>query len=230
MALLLAATVVLAGCSGGGNTSPTDASTDGPTPTEDGTPDASVEGDADAEASIPSTNYQWTEGESYSYETESARGDNSEYTWTVTDVSDGEVTVEIESQFGTTSDTTTVTGPQGNFFDGTLESQGAVFLFLHLPQILIDGQELTAGNEWTLTAEDFNATDVAGSEPIEVRVTGTDTVAGQECHTFEASDGTSTFQGCVKEDWPFALGFNASGSGDAQFSLGKTTLTDFNRP
>ncbi|WP_299264815.1 hypothetical protein [Halorientalis sp.] len=222
IAVLLAATMVLAGCSGGG----------GPTPTDGGT-DSST--DADAEAGVSADSYQWAEGESYTYESDASQGSSSRYTWVVTDVNDGAVTAELTSSFGSQSQTVNITGPQGDVFNGTDQNppQSFTFVLLQIPQALIQGETLEPGNSWTVSSDEFQ---VSGAEPqeqsqeqsqeVNVSVTGTSQIQGTQCYDVEVSTANETFSACVREDWPFALEMTFT----LQSQTTTYTLVDFDRP
>ncbi|SEN93758.1 hypothetical protein SAMN05216388_1006103 [Halorientalis persicus] len=241
VAILLAATMVLAGCSGGGGPAtteaPDDESTDANT-TTGGEMTASVEGETSAEGDIPAVDYQWQEGESYTYESEASQGSTSEYSWTVSDVSDGQVTAELSSGFGSQTQTSTLTGPQGDVFSGSSDNlQAFTFVLMQIPQLVVQGQELSPGNTWTVSSSEFESSGLQGqSQPrdIDVSVTGTSQVAGTQCYNVEATGGNQTISGCVKEGWPFAL--SATFELQTQTTTGGETqtssyvLVDYNRP
>ncbi|RXK49505.1 hypothetical protein [Halorientalis pallida] len=246
VAILLAVTMVLSGCSGGGGPATTaapddeptdDEPTDAPEMTAGAETTASVEGEAD----IPVVNYQWQEGESYTYESEAAQGSNSEYSWTVTDVSDGQVTAELTSSFGGQTQTSTLTGPQGDIFNSSSQNaQAFTFVLMQIPQLLVQGQELSEGNSWTVSSSEFETGGLQQQTPrqIDVRVTGTSQVSGTQCHDIEATGGNQTISGCVNEDWPFALSgtfelqTRTTGDGGTETTTRTSSfvLVDYDRP
>ncbi|WP_424019463.1 hypothetical protein ACOZ4N_08320 [Halorientalis pallida] len=244
VAILLAATMVLAGCSGGGGPATTEApdeSTD-TNGTASAEMTASGEAEASGEADIPAVDYQWQEGESYTYESEAAQGSTSEYSWTVTDVSDGQVTADLSSSFGGQTQTSTLTGPQGDIFSGSSQNpQAFTFVLMQVPQLFVQGRELSPGNSWTVSSSEFETGGLQTqqqSREIDVSVTGTSQVSGTQCYTFEATTENQTFSGCVKEGWPFALSATfelqtrTTTGGETQTSTQTSSfvLVDYNRP
>lgn len=235
VAVLLAATMVLAGCSGGGGPTPTETTADEPTETAEST----ESDDTDSNAGVPSLDYEWTEGESYTYESEAAQGGSSQFTWTVTDVSDGQVTVEVVSSAAGESTTSTVTGPQGSVFSELNETQLFTvlpFVAGQVPQLLAEGQSLSTGESWTVTSGDLQFTDQGQTSDDEVTVSVTDTaqIAGNQCANIELEAEDRPFSGCVKEDWPFALSVSFTTQtqvGGSQSTQSTTyTMTDYTRP
>ncbi|AQL41697.1 hypothetical protein BV210_02745 [Halorientalis sp. IM1011] len=235
VAVLLAATMVLAGCSGGGGPTPTETTADEPTETVESTDG----GETDSEAGVPSLDYQWTEGESYTYESEAVQGGSSQFTWTVTDVSDGAVTVEVVSRAAGEATTSTFTGPQGNVFRELNETQLFTvlpFVAGQVPQLLADGQSLDPGESWTVTSSDLQFTDreEATEDQITVTVNDTAQIAGSQCANIELESDDRPFSGCVKEDWPFALSVSfttqAQVGGSQSTQTATYTMTDYTRP
>lgn len=245
---LLIVTVAVAGCSGlnspadSGDDSATSA-TDAPetTPTDepmttaqdDGT---STSGSTSADATASAFTYQWTEGESYTYEASSQQSGTSTYTWRVVDVSDGEVTANITAAASGQERTSTFTGPQGAIFSGDSQNfQALTFLIMQLPQQVVAGHNLQPGNSWTLSSEELSmgagSTQTATPQSIQVDVTGTSQVAGTQCYNIEATSSAddSTLNACVKEGWPFALSLSTTGGGENTIST-SLELTEYERP
>ncbi|WP_246987776.1 hypothetical protein [Halorientalis marina] len=257
LTVLLVLLVAVAGCSGGNGPATTedgsddetddvtDTEADESTMTDGGSTTTAPEGGTTpgeemtpGEGTTPgemASGYEWTEGESYTYVASSQQGDST-YTWTVTDVSDGEVTVElaVESPQSDGQQTSTLTGPQGDIFGGETQNlQALTFVFLQLPSQLTEGRSLEVGNSWTISSDELETGTSGGQtatpQEITVEVTGTSQIAGTQCYNIEASspqqDGA--IQSCVKADWPFALTFSATGG---QMSGGSIELTDYERP
>jgi len=247
---LLIVMVAVAGCSGGNgpadtDTDATDTATDAPTdtaPSGDATTTA-PSGDGTSGTATPSgemeasaLSYQWTEGESYTYEASSEQSGTSTITWTVTDVSDGQVSVNITAAASGQTRSSTFSGPQGSIFSGDSENlQALTFVIMQVPQQLVAGRTLEVGNSWTLSSEDLSvgagSTNTATPQTVRVEVTGTSQVAGTQCYDIEATSDAqeSTLDACVKEGWPFALSFSTSGGGDSTMS-GTIELTEYERP
>ncbi|MFB6143145.1 MAG: hypothetical protein ABEJ30_07365 [Halorientalis sp.] len=173
--------------------------------------------------------YTFSEGESYTYVSETQQGSSS-ITWTVESVSDGQVTVNISTQRGGT----TVTASQANIFNRSRQQSmsAAVFVtFLRLPVLAASGHTLEEGNSWTVSGSDLNMGGQSSQmQDISVEITGTDTVAGTECYTAELSSAASntTMEACLRADWPFALSVGtAGGSGTSQLDI---SVDQFERP
>ena len=246
---LLVLVVAVAGCSGGtgpadaGDENDTDATaTDVETTAAPDTTAAQSGGGGTGEtetttdtAGASSFAYQWTEGESYTYEATSEQGGTTTISWTVTDVSDGQVTANITSMRSGRTQSSTFTGPQGAVFSGESENlQALTFVVMQLPQQIVAGHSLQVGNSWTLSSDELAVGDgsaqTATPQEITVRVTGTSEVAGTQCFDIEASSSAqdSTLDACVKEGWPFALTFSTSGGETAMG--GSVEMTEFERP
>ncbi len=241
VAVLLATTMVLAGCSGGGGPTatetPTDESTDEPTdePT-DGTPGENAESEVTREAGVEavSLDYDWQEGESYTYESEAAQGAASQYSWDVTDVGSAEVTAALTSSFGTQSQTSSITGPQRNIFGGDSENppQALTFRVLQIPKLLVQDHTLESGNSWTVSSSDLQVGGSGGqdTQQAEVSVTGTSQVQGEQCYDIEATTQNESVSGCVKEEWPFALSMTITAELQGQTQTNTYTLVEYDRP
>lgn len=228
IAILLAATMVLAGCSGGGPTTET--------------PDGSTD-DGGANADVSASAYVWQEGESYTYEGSASGGTSSQYSWDVTDVSDEDVTVKLTSAFGGRSQTSNLTGPQGDIFNGSEQTppQSLTFILLQIPNVLVQDHTLQSGNSWTVSSGDLEMSgmeDQGRSEQIDVSVTGTSQVAGTECYNMEASSPNQTVSSCIKEGWPFALSMtmeletrmSSGGETETRTQTTSYTLVEYDRP
>lgn len=234
VAVLLAATIVLAGCSGGGGPTPTETTGDESTDATETNGDTEADVDAEGEIEVESLGYDWQDGESYTYESEAARGVASQYTWDVTDVSGGEVTANLTSSFGTESNTTTITGPQGDVFGGEGENAPVTlpFRMLQIPQMLVQNHTLQSGNSWTVSSGDLliGGSESGTSRQFDVRVTGTSQVQGEQCYRIEATTANESVTGCVKEDWPFALSMSMTAEVQGQVQTNAYTLVEYDRP
>jgi hypothetical protein len=220
----------------------------GPAETDDGSnettadttvPEATTAGESmtteggDA-GTVQGLTYDWTEGESYTFESMSAQDETSTISWTVTDVSDGEVTAEIVSSSPQREEnrTSTFTGPQGAIVSGDSQSlQAITFVVLPGPQQLVEGRDLTVGNSWTVSSDELGGSggQTATPQEITVEVTGISEVAGTECFDIEATSDANeqTLNACVKEDWPYALSFSTSDGSSAGDNI---ELIDYERP
>lgn len=242
---LLVVLVAMAGCSGGNGTGDAETTADttaaetadeaDTTPAENTATATAGSGSTDGtDGTSPSSySYEWTEGESYTFESVADDGTVATYEWTVTDVSDGNVTAELVISSGDQEQRTTYTGPQGAIFSGTERNRYAfIFAFMQVPPRLTTGQSLSTGNSWTLSSEAFTTGDstTEGSQEVTVDVTGTSTVAGQECYDTSASatGSNETLDACVKQDWPFALSLSISG--EESGVSGSIEMTDYERP
>ena len=171
--------------------------------------------------------YAFEAGESYVY---TANGSDSSVRFDVESVEDGDVTVNISTESG---QRTTVTASQAEIFNESRQASmtGAVFVtFLRIPVLAADGQTLETGNTWTVGSDQLAMGQSQDTEELTVEVTGTDTVAGQECYTTEISSESQngTISSCVRADWPFALSIsNTGGSGDVELDI---AVDEFERP
>jgi len=187
------------------------------------------DGGSGAGGEVDASGYTFVAGESYTYAADS--GDSgSSVTFAVESVEDGDVTVNISAGSG---QATTVTAPQEQVFNQSREASmtGAVFVtFLRLPVLAADGQTLEEGNSWTVGSDQLSMGQSGDATEVTVEVTGTDTVAGQECYTTElsAQSQSGTIESCVRADWPFALAVsNSGGSGDVELDI---SVDEFERP
>lgn len=251
LTILLVVLVAVAGCSGGNGpaddngsndngsntTQAPDTDTSAPTTSSGGaaTTEQMTSGDGSGSGTgAAAFTYQWTEGESYTYQ--SASGDSqSTFGWTVTDVSDDEVTVELlTNSSGSEKRTSTFSGPQGAIFSGDSQNfQTITFVIMQLPQQLVEGHSLSVGNSWTMSSTEISmgsGSQTATPQQITVEVTGKSRIAGTQCYDIEAtsSQDDTKLHSCVKKGWPFALSFSTSG-GDSSMG-GSIELTDYQRP
>ena len=220
LVVLLAAVLLLAGCTSGPGTNSTASATTA-TVTDGGGGGGGGEatttaGGGGGGSNAPVT-YQWSENESYTYED---AGGNT-YIFTVESIEDGEMTVNFTAIRGGQASSRTVTGEQGQFFETLSEedrSKFGFFAFTYDGRLAVSGNDLEVGNAWTITSD--------GSE-VDVEVTGTGTVQGQECYDLLIESDSGTLQPCVKEDWPMSLAVTGSGSQGLTIQF---NMTDYNRP
>jgi len=249
LTVLMVLLVAVAGCSGGNG--PADAGDDAENDTDADEADTDTSAPTTASESTTSMpenemspgggtgmsafTYQWTEGESYTFESGSQQSGSSTFSWTVTDVSDGEVTAELVAQSsGSEEQTSTFTGPQGAIFSGDSQNfQAITFVIMQLPQQLVAGRSLSVGNSWTISSDEISMG--SGSTPttpqqITIEVTGTSQIAGTQCYDIEATSDSSdqALNACVKQGWPFALTLSTSG-GESTMT-GTIEMTSYQRP
>lgn len=186
-----------------------------------------------------SENYTFSEGESYTYEVSAGAGSQtSNLTWTVTDVSDGTVTVEVASTTSGGTTATTISAPQGQIFQTALDAEQAFtpsfFAALtRYPVAVSASQNLSTGSSWTATGDSMTLDPSSNSRiatpiPATVTVTGTESVNDIDCSTIQITDqsGDTTTEACVTPGYPFVLSVS-TGSQNSGFTL---TLLDANRP
>jgi hypothetical protein len=255
--VLVALLVVTAGCSGLGGTNQADSGDDSDeeeaeqADEEDDSSDESADDGGDAGGDETTTasdggmtvtspdtgmetpgmgefgNYEFSEGESYTYATSGGSFD-AEYTWEVTDVSGEQVTVEVTaSQSGQTS-TTTLEGTQDTIIRQAGNDMAAVFfLSLRAGNLVAEDRSLTVGNSWTVSVDEVPTTN-AQWETSTVEVTGTDSYNGIQCSVVEITPDTGTpATFCINGNYPFALSFSSEG-GDDGMSI-TLELTDASR-
>lgn len=115
--------------------------------------------------------------------------------FSVTDLTDEQVTVHVDYQVGETSFDTTVTGAHDTVYGQLMASPASAFVFMTLFSPMIgyyQGETLEVGNQWTHMTEDGMAT----FEITEVR-----SYAGVDCHASEMRvDGDLWHDGCFAAD------------------------------
>lgn len=194
----------------GGTNNDDETEGDDSTGDEDGTEDDETGGDD--EENLPTvqlnrTPYEFTVGESYSYNTETYSATSTD-TWEVIDKSGSSITIEAtREQDGETTTVTQSNTPEDVYRDIDLEL-GGQFLYTNLRNVqpYADLEELTPGNKFMLDLSEYSYT-AWDSETVEVQ--GETTVNGISCTEFTATteyDGsTVTKTACVAEGYPFAL-------------------------
>lgn len=191
-----------------------DQGTDTPTETATEEPVAS---------SLPT--YEFTEGESYTYDANFA-GQESEETWLVTSVDGGNVTIERETVSDGETYTQSISGTLSNIYD-RVQAERDISYFPLLRSSLKYKQEgdLTAGNSFSIrsTHESDNW------ETATVEVAGETTVNGVTCTEFsviaDSIDETQTI--CVADGYPFAVSLLFEQNGERLLEM---TLVESNRP
>jgi len=248
--VLVALLVLTAGCSGLTGGDQADAGDDSDEEEEDDE-DEETEPTAEAEAGATETatetddgggmmetetpsmesafgTYQWTRGEQYDYSV-SIPDFNQELTWEVTAVQGSQVTVEVTSQTGDRTETTTLEGAQGEIFGQAAESRLAGFYSsLRAANLVGEGRDLTVGNSWEVSSGDLAFRGDGDIETATVEVTGTDSYAGVECTVLELTpdneEGTP-FTTCVNQDRPFAPYFETQTEQGNEISIELTAAS-----
>jgi hypothetical protein len=203
-----------AGESGNGETS---------TETVESTPASSV-------VEIPS--YEFTAGESYTYDTLLRQDGTRESTetWAVTSVDGDDVTVEVTSTVDGEATTKTVSGTHETIYDKVDEALFFNwFAIARAPLRVAEMGELTAGNSYTISVSQFpNPEDINWSTAT-VDVSGDTSVNGVTCTEFTLEpDGIDQVQtACVADNYPFAVSLHQERSGTTVLDL---NLTDVTRP
>lgn len=241
----VALTVAVAGCSDssdGGDTPAEDGDTgtseqgmaDTPTPEGDETaaeqtPEGeATEGGSTEAVSLELPTYEFSEGESYTYDVNFA-GTETEETWTVTAVDGDEVTVERLSTVDGETRSQTVSGTHDGIYDTVAESRDVNFFPL-ARNAVVYAQEtgVTTGDTFTVatpsektdwdseTVEVLGETTVNGVSATEFRVTPDGPDAPNQVTTVALADG-----------YPFALSLSFSQDDSALLEM---TLTDATRP
>lgn len=187
------------------------------------TEEPTTTGEDDPRAEIP--DYTFSVGESYTYDVVFGDSESTE-TFTVTDVSGDQITVERVTEADGGRQTETYTASQTGIYD-TLQDERRISYFPVARSALFYKYEgdLTAGNEFTV-ATPGSSTDW-DSETVTVE--GETTVNGITCTKFEAvPDGDyRTLVGCIADGYPFIISFELVRNGSTAFGM---TLVDQNRP
>lgn len=175
------------------------------------------------DSSLPT--YEFTEGESYTYDAVFA-GEGSEETWLVTSVDSGNVTIERETVRDGETYTQSISGTLANIYDRVGEERQISFFPLLRGALEYEqAGDITAGNSFTIqsTHESDNW------ETATVDVAGETAVNGVTCAEFAviADDIDERQTICVADGYPFAVSllFEQNGS-----TIIEMTLTDMNRP
>jgi len=222
--VLMSLLLVLAGCNGlGGGTTETQANTtttDGMAGTEDGSSNGTDS------RQIEVSPYQFTEGESYTYNV-TFLGSNSQMTWDVVSVDGEDVTVEITSESARGTQNTTINGTQETILQSAAEDQsGAIFASSRAPLAILS---MGAGTEGNFTIESDN---IPGGTSFDwdtatVSPQGTRTVNGVGCSEFvvDPDDRDQDLTACVAEDYPFALSVDGEQDGQTALAIDLTNAT-----
>lgn len=221
LVIAVLALVVVAGCTGNGNTTDDGGTTvdgattpDGTTTTDETTtmnkttsPDATTsptgtatDGTADEtpdstnESTAQYTHFRFEQGERYEYDVRT-NGQEGTLVWEVTDTSGDHVTVHTSYRVGDVSFETTATGTETTIKGSLVGTPAGGFMRVGVFHPIYDhyhGHDLTVGNSWGATTSLGSAT---------YSVTGTDSYAGVRCYTTEVRvNGVLRHEGCVSPD------------------------------
>jgi len=163
--------------------------------------------------------YEFQTGESYTYQVGSG-ATAQELTWEVLSVQGDQVTVEVTSEAGGRTSSSTLEGPQDEIFQqATGDMTALLFVSLRVSTVAAEGESLSMGNTWTVRSENLVSSQQVSWETAEVEVIDTDTYAGIECSVIEITpdDGSDVLTSCVNQDYPFALSLTQRGG--AQFAV-----------
>jgi len=217
--LLMSLLLVLAGCNSGGQSPTTDAPTDAP-----------AEGDgSDADpGEIGLSTYEFTEGESYTYNN-SLFGSTATETWTVVSVDGDNGTVEVTSSNGETTQNTTITGTHSSIVRKAGRDEVAgLFVYARAP-LAITGMGDASGGNFTVDGNDLPTNSSVAGRTATVAPQGETTVNGVQCTEYVVvpEDSQQRLRTCVNEDYPFAVSMRGSQAGRTFLSM---ELVDSDRP
>lgn len=188
------------------------------TPTPEETPEGTP-----ADVELPA--YEFTEGESYTYDANFA-GEESEETWSVTSVEGADLTVERVTEGGGETSTQEISGTHDSIYDRVEEERDVNFFpLLRAALVYAEKGDLTPGNSFTVENDDENT----DWDTATVDVAGETTVNGVDCVEFTVTpdgvDQVTTI--CLADGYPFALSLSLAQGGDALIEM---SLTDETRP
>lgn len=237
LVLLLALTVVTAGClsflgiGGDGAAADGDGSGDGYADADDGGGGAHGDGTSDGEDGGGAGGagsydaYGYREGATYSFTYAAADEVDGALTLTVDRVDSGEVTVRVDLTTDGQSTSETVTAPADAVADelGALSPLRTVLVgTLYNPLVTtVANEDLGVGNQWIVQDEEGTVT---------VKVVGTRTIATRTCSDVTVDlDGADALRVCVSPDLALPLEVMAydPATGAATFTM---TLTTYNVP
>lgn len=221
--VVVAGLVLIGGCaSGGGSGNATSTNTDVPT-TESSDLTTTASRTTDDPGTTPDAattdQYTFSQGETYTY---TIVNQDREFVWQVTDVSNGDITVEIrgDSVDGETR-SVTFNGTQTDAGNTLFTNTSKVFpLFgsLHNAVTITNSQSLEVGNSWTVTHDSLPRLFGFDWETASAEVTGTGSHNGITYHNVTITPESephisATFT--VNQDYPFALSWSSSGTATA---------------
>jgi len=226
--LLMGLLLVLAGCNGGsGGTNGTDATTTAMSGETMTTAATTTDGGGASGDMEMDTSYEFTTGESYTYDISFAGTEPIATTWEVTAAGEGGVQVSV-SEAGDVGRATTLSGESAaDVFDATGgDPVAGSFGIARGTQVLAMAAGLDSSGETTLGADelpgeyDWSSVTLTVEEEAEI--------AGVACRnvsaTFQGAD--NTFSGCFNADFPFPIYVEGESSGVTQ----TFALVDFERP
>lgn len=224
LVVLLAALVLLAGCSGGSNdggATTGDATADDAAGTSGGGDEtASGSGGESGEAEL--LQLQFDRVERYEYETE-AYGNAGTLVLDVESVTDGTATVRIDYDLGAQETTRTYEVPAGDREAFVRAAQRETY-----PGAILILQSNDATITFVENDLEWAVGSVYDSQLLEgnISVTGRDTIAGVDCFTYETvADGHLIQDGCISPDHEVAIQMTQYGAeGSIRTQL---TLTDY---
>jgi hypothetical protein len=179
------------------------------------------------------SSYRFSAGESYTFSMKGQDGSERSVSWTVTEVGGERVTVELRAESEDEVSAETITGTHDGIYDlEPTQPGGFVFALARNAREAAAGHSLDPGEEWTAqpAAGTPEGTGDEGSDTLTAAVTGTDTHAGIDCSIVEFRSGSVVgSEGCINEDYPFALeavvyGEEGKSDGTVRFAV---TLTDY---
>lgn len=201
IALLLAATLVLAGCTGGTGAPPADATTtDRPTSTTTASADDSTDGATDADSTVSGDRtwefMEFTEPATYTFELRSEdEPEPGTLVWDVTEVDGDTVTVAMTFEMAGQRTETTVAGDRETVRSQLLTTPAGPFLVAtwFSPTVgYYEDRELAVGEQWSYSTPQGSAS---------FAVTGRETMAGVECFRSEMRVNESVvYEGCFASD------------------------------
>ncbi|MFD1587262.1 hypothetical protein ACFR9U_09720 [Halorientalis brevis] len=217
--LLMSLLLVLAGCNTGGQSPTTDAPTDAP---------AEGDGGGSDPGEIGLSTYEFTDGESYTYDS-SLFGSTATETWTVVAVDGDDVTVEVTSSNGDTTKNTTITGTHSEIVRKAGRDEVAgMFVYARAP-LAIAGMGDGSGQNFTVDGNELPTNSSVAGRTATVAPQGETTVNGIQCTEYVVvpEDSQQQLRTCVNEDYPFAVSMRGSQAGQTFLTM---ELVDSNRP
>lgn len=248
---VVAVSLGVAGCSGGGDNSDADpdteeseddgitdstvteettsvgesASTDTETGTDESKPtETETKEPEETPEDVELPTYTFSEGESYTYDTIFGDGE-SEETWSVASAEGDNITVERKTVANGETDTQSISGTHSNIFD-EVEKARDINYFPLIRGALIYGQkgDLSAGNTFTVQSTNENE----DWETATVDVAGETTVNGVTCTEFTVTPNSANQVQtvCLADGYPFAVSLLFEQGGEILLNM---TLTDHER-
>ncbi|UHQ96355.1 cupredoxin domain-containing protein [Natrinema halophilum] len=173
--------------------------------------------------------YEFSEGESYTFETLFRTNDGtreSTETWRVTAVDGDDVTVEVTSEVDGETTTQTFSGTHETIYDAAARQLTFdAFSVARSPLRVAEMGDLSTGNSFTVQRSQFPNQDTIDWSTATVEVAGETTFNGVTCteFTLRPDDADQTQTACVADDYPFAVSLRVEQAGTTTMEL---TLTD----